>query len=280
MTSYRFLMMRVKQSQIYLRLPVYRQLRLEMSKSVCTPNFDVIYLNPLPRYYYFRFVETNSRLTWILLSVSNLTYSSPLACHFVSSYQISSTLNNKRQSCDVISIFQDCNRRSCWFLCGLILDCTQSAIVSRSWFFHVFTSRDYCFILHFAGRLPIFHRHRLDCRGSNRNNCCICICICISQVLLFQHCHLKRRLRPLRSRFRQQYRFHHHHRRRQVCYLLWLSLWLTNITEKTGYVSAQFVRRCSCLLSTLLTSYFKTLLKFLVAYHLSYIAKKLQPTIM
>jgi len=46
------------------------------------------YLNPLPRYYYFRLLKTNVRHIEILLPVSILTYSLSSACDSALAYQI------------------------------------------------------------------------------------------------------------------------------------------------------------------------------------------------
>ena len=64
---------------------------LGRSKYTCIPNFgEVGYLNPLPRYYYFRFLKTNVRHVESLLPVSILTFRSPSACQSAFAYQISS----------------------------------------------------------------------------------------------------------------------------------------------------------------------------------------------
>ena len=63
------------------------------------------YPNPRPRYYYFRFLKTNSRHLEILLPVSIFTLLLPSACGFPSAYQISSKSDYPRQSYDVITIF-------------------------------------------------------------------------------------------------------------------------------------------------------------------------------
>jgi len=48
------------------------------------------YLNPRPRYYYFRFLKTNGHHIEILLPVSILTFPLPSACCFPPASQISS----------------------------------------------------------------------------------------------------------------------------------------------------------------------------------------------
>ena len=65
------------------------------------------YLNPRPKYYYFRFLKANGRHTEILLEVSILTFTPSLARDSVLAYQILSKLDNCRLSYDVISISQD-----------------------------------------------------------------------------------------------------------------------------------------------------------------------------
>ena len=65
------------------------------------------YLNQRPRYYYFRFLETNDRHVEILLLASTLTFSLLLACDFALVYQIFWKLDDGRRCYDVISILQD-----------------------------------------------------------------------------------------------------------------------------------------------------------------------------
>ena len=64
------------------------------------------YLNPRPRYYYFRFLKTNGRHLEILLPVSILTLLLPLACGFPSSCQILSKSDYPQQSYNIIAIFK------------------------------------------------------------------------------------------------------------------------------------------------------------------------------
>jgi len=65
-----------------------------------------MYINPRPRYYYFRFLKTNGRHIEILLPVLSLTLSLSSACDFPSTHQISSKSDHPRQSYDVITIFK------------------------------------------------------------------------------------------------------------------------------------------------------------------------------
>ena len=65
-----------------------------------------MYINPRPRYYYFRFLKTNGRHIEILLPVLSLTLSLSSACDFPSTHQISSKSDHPRQSYDVIAIFK------------------------------------------------------------------------------------------------------------------------------------------------------------------------------
>ena len=64
------------------------------------------YLNPRPRYYYFRFLKTNDRYLEILFPVSILTISLPSACDSALAYQILCESNDRRRSYDVILILQ------------------------------------------------------------------------------------------------------------------------------------------------------------------------------
>ena len=65
------------------------------------------YLNPPPRYYYFRFLITNGRRNEILLPASILIFSLSSPCHSVSpACQITSEPNHQQRSYDVIAIFK------------------------------------------------------------------------------------------------------------------------------------------------------------------------------
>jgi len=140
--------------------------------------------------------------------------------------------------------FENCDRRSCWFLCGVILDCTRCSIVSRSWFFHVFSSPDYCFYFTFsrpnstsydvtARWGPAIVNSIVSTTTTDVDRCAIrCDGLLILQKNLLCFC-----------------------------------------TEL-------YVRRCSCLLPTLLTkSYFKFFLKFLSIVSCVIYWEKLQPTV-
>ena len=65
------------------------------------------YLNPRPRYYYFRFLKTNGRHLEILFPVSILTLSLQSACDSALAYHILCESNDRRRSYDVILISQD-----------------------------------------------------------------------------------------------------------------------------------------------------------------------------
>ena len=65
------------------------------------------YLNPRPRYYYFRFLKINGCHIEILLPVSILTVSLSLAYDSVLAYRILCKLDNCRRIYDVMSISQN-----------------------------------------------------------------------------------------------------------------------------------------------------------------------------
>jgi len=64
---------------------------------------SIRYLNPRPRYYYFRFVKTNGRHIEILLPISTVTFSLSSA----SANQILCKFGNRRRSYDIVLIIQD-----------------------------------------------------------------------------------------------------------------------------------------------------------------------------
>ena len=71
-------------------------------------------LNRRLRYYYVRFIKTDVRHVGILLPLLSFTFASLSACHFAPVYQISSKSDHRRQSNDVISIFQDGRCQPYW----------------------------------------------------------------------------------------------------------------------------------------------------------------------
>ena len=64
------------------------------------------YLNPRPRYYYFRLLKTNAAILKFY-PVSILTFLPSSACDSAPAYQILYELDDQRQSYDVRSIIQD-----------------------------------------------------------------------------------------------------------------------------------------------------------------------------
>ena len=66
-------------SQFYFRFLVWPCPTLTKAQNYWRTKFQ-LYLNPRPRYYYFRFLETNGRHIEILLPASILTFSQSSAC--------------------------------------------------------------------------------------------------------------------------------------------------------------------------------------------------------
>jgi len=65
------------------------------------------YFNPRRRYYYFRFLKTNSRHIEIFLPSSILTFLLSFACDSALACQILYTYDVRRRSYDVMLILQD-----------------------------------------------------------------------------------------------------------------------------------------------------------------------------
>jgi len=91
-------------SQIYFRFPVSSRITLKKLKKLFARQISTRYFNP---HYYLRFLKTNRSYIEILLPIFSLTIRSSSACDSASTYQILSELDDRRQSYNVISIFQD-----------------------------------------------------------------------------------------------------------------------------------------------------------------------------
>ena len=92
--------------QIYFRFPVLWRLTLTKLK-LSAYQISTTYLNPRPRYQYFRLLITNICHIESLFPVSILTYSPSSACGSALAYKILYELDDQWQSYDVISIVQD-----------------------------------------------------------------------------------------------------------------------------------------------------------------------------
>ena len=98
MTSYRFYKMVAIASWTCFRFLSGHARHLRKPKAIDIPNFDI---NPRPRYYYFRFLKTNSLHIEILLPGLILTFSLSLACDSALVYQILCKLDDRWQRYDV-----------------------------------------------------------------------------------------------------------------------------------------------------------------------------------
>jgi len=93
-------------AQYYLLLLrfVFVDVAVLESRNLSENQISSTYLNPRPRYNYFRFGQTNVR-HWYLMPVW-ISAISPSACYSASACQISSKWDHPRWKYDVISLFK------------------------------------------------------------------------------------------------------------------------------------------------------------------------------
>ena len=90
-----------------LSLSGFMTSRLQEGKELFAYQISTRYLNPRPRYYYFRFLKTNDRHIETLLAVSIFTFSLPSACDSALAYQFLWNSDDRQWNYDVILILQD-----------------------------------------------------------------------------------------------------------------------------------------------------------------------------
>jgi len=88
MTSYRYYKRAAEAYQIYFRFLVWPRLTFEKAQSYRRTAYQIStkYLNPRPRYYYFRFLKINNRHIESLLPVSISTFSLNVILHWPTNF--------------------------------------------------------------------------------------------------------------------------------------------------------------------------------------------------